>query len=96
LEATGIQVTLAGRPVKIIAAYLSPSRPLIGVDLTAYFGGRVPVLIVDDLNAKQWNSRLTTKRGKLLLDYADGNSYLIFVQTPQLTTLITPALLPIS
>ena len=33
-----------------------------------------------DLNAKHvdWNSRLSTRRGKLLLDYADGNSCLIF------------------
>jgi len=38
-EATALQVTLAGRPVKILAAYLSPSRPLNGADLTACFGG---------------------------------------------------------
>jgi len=33
-----------------------------------------------DLNAKHvdWNSRLNTRRGKLLRDYADGNSSLIF------------------
>jgi hypothetical protein len=33
-----------------------------------------------DLNANhvQWNSRLTTRRGKLLRDYADRNSCLIF------------------
>ena len=30
LEATVIQVMLVGRPVKILAAYLSSSRPLIG------------------------------------------------------------------
>jgi len=35
LEATAIQVILASRPVKILAAYLSPPRPLIGADLTA-------------------------------------------------------------
>ena len=35
LEATAVQVTLAGRPVKILVAYLSPSRPLNGADLTA-------------------------------------------------------------
>ena len=65
LEATALQVTLAGRPVKILAAYLSPSRPLIGADLTAYFGGGLPVLLAGDLNAKHvdWNSRLTTRRG---------------------------------
>jgi len=39
-EATAIQVTLAGRPAKILAAYLSPSRPLIGADLTACSAGR--------------------------------------------------------
>jgi len=33
-----------------------------------------------DLNAKHvdWNSQLSTRRGKLLRDYADGNSCLIF------------------
>ena len=70
LEATTIQVTLAGRPVKILAAYLSPSRPLIGTDLTACFGGGLPILMAGDLNAKHvdWTSRLTTSRGKLLRD----------------------------
>jgi hypothetical protein len=80
LEATAIQVTLAGRPVKILSVYISPSRPLIGADLTACFGGGLPVLMAGDLNAKHvdCNSRLTTRRGKLLRDYADENSCLIF------------------
>ena len=80
LEATAVQVTLAGRLVRILAAYLSPSRPLIGVDLTACFGGGLPVLMAGDLNAEHvdWNSRLTTRRGKLLRDYADENSCLTF------------------
>jgi len=39
LEAIAVLVTLAGRTVKILAAYLSPSRQLIGADLTACFGG---------------------------------------------------------
>jgi len=80
LEANAIQVTLAGRSVLILAAYLSPSRPLIGADLTACFGGGLPVLMAVDLNAKHvdWNSRLNRRRGKLLREYADGNSCLIF------------------
>jgi hypothetical protein len=85
LEATAIPVTLAGRPVKILAAYLSPSRPLIGADLTTCFGGGLPVLMPSDLNAKHvdWNSWLTTRRGKLLCDYADENSCLIYgLDTP--------------
>ena len=80
LEATAVQVTLAGSPVKILAAYLSPSRPLIGADLAACFGGGLPALMAGDFNAKHvdWNSRLTTRWGKLLRDYADENSCLIF------------------
>ena len=63
LEATAIQVMMAGKPVKVLAVYLSPSRPLIGADLTACFGGGLPVLMAGDLNAKHvdWNSRTTSK-----------------------------------
>jgi len=39
LETTAIQVIIAGRAVKILAAYLSLSRPLIGADLSACFRG---------------------------------------------------------
>jgi hypothetical protein len=52
LEATAIHVTLAGNPVIVLAAYLSPSRPLIGADLTAFFCGATPILMAGDLNAK--------------------------------------------
>jgi hypothetical protein len=49
--------------VKILAAYLSPSRPQIGVELTACFGGGLPFLMAGDLNAKHvdLNSRITTR-----------------------------------
>jgi hypothetical protein len=39
LEATAIQIALAGRPVKILAVYISLSRPLIGAELSVCFGG---------------------------------------------------------
>jgi hypothetical protein len=44
------------------------------------WGRGLPVLMAGDLNAEHidWNSRLTTTRGKLLRDYAAGNSCLIF------------------
>jgi hypothetical protein len=76
---------MAGKPLKFLTAYLSPFRPLIGTDLCACFGGGMPVLMAGDLNAKHvvWNSRLFTRRRKLLRDYADGNSCLIFgLDTP--------------
>ena len=71
---------LVGRPVKIIAAYLSPSRPIIGSERSACFRVGLPVLLAGDLNAKHvdWNSRLSTRREKFLRDYTDENSCLIF------------------
>jgi hypothetical protein len=53
LEATSIQVILAGKSVKILPAYLSPSRPLIRADMSACFGGGLPVLMAGDLNTKR-------------------------------------------
>jgi hypothetical protein len=80
LEATAIHTMLASGSLKILAVYLSPSRPIVESDLSACFGGVFPVLMAGDLNAKHvdWNSRLTTTRGKLLRDYARGNSCLIY------------------
>ena len=101
LEATAIQSKMAGKPVKILAAYLSPSRPLIGADLSACFGGGIPVLMAGDLNAKHvdWNSRLGTRRGKFLRDFTDGNSCLIFgpdsPTTNSYNPLVTPHILDI-
>jgi len=88
LEATAIQVTLASKPVTIVAAYLSPTRPLIASDLSACFGGSLPVLMAGDLNAKhvEWYSRLITKRGRLLRDYADKNKF--FVHGPSTPTTV--------
>jgi hypothetical protein len=49
-----------------------------------------------DLNAKQvdWNSRLTTRRGKLLRDYTDGNSCLIFGPDTPTTNPYNPSATP--
>jgi hypothetical protein len=78
LEATAIYIMLASVPLKILAVYLAPSRPIVRWDLTAFFGGKFPVLMAGDLNAKHvdWNSQLTTTKGKPLRDYASGNTFL--------------------
>jgi endonuclease/exonuclease/phosphatase family metal-dependent hydrolase len=96
LEATAIQVILASKPVKILAAYLSPSRPLIGTDLTAFSHGGLPVLMAGDLNAQHvdWNSRLTTRRGKPLRDYPNENSCLIFGPDTPTTNPYNPSATP--
>jgi endonuclease/exonuclease/phosphatase family metal-dependent hydrolase len=71
---------LATGPVKLVAAYLSPTRPLIESDLSECISAGFPVLLAGDLNAKHtdWNSRLTTSRGSLLRDYAIRNTCLIY------------------
>jgi len=98
LEATAIQVTLAGIPVIFLAPYLSPYCPPIGAELTACFGSRLPVLMLGNLNTKHvdWNSRLSTRRGKHPRDYADENSCLNFGPDSQPLTNTTPPLLLIS
>jgi hypothetical protein len=98
LEATAIQITFAGQPVKVISLYLSPSRPLIGADVTVSFGGGLTILMAGDLNAKHvdWDSRLITRRGKLLSYNADGNSCLIFGTETLPPTLTNFPLLPMT
>jgi hypothetical protein len=63
LVAIAIHLTLAGKPVKILAAYLSPFRLVVGADLSACFGGGLHVLMSGDFNAKplKGNSRLSTR-----------------------------------
>jgi hypothetical protein len=80
---------LAVKSVKFLVAYLSPTRPRIASDLSACLGGGLPVLMAGDLNAKhvELNSRLITKRGRSLLDYADRNSCLI--QTARISGRLT-------
>ena len=59
-----MHVMLVSGPVKILAAYLSPSGPLIEADLSACLCRGLPVPVAGDLNAKHvdWNSRLITTR----------------------------------
>ena len=96
IDATAIQVTFAGRTVIVLADYLSLSRPLIGADLSSCFGWRLPVLMNGDLNAihVDWNSRLSTRRGKVLRAYADDNSCLIFGLDSITTNPYNPSVTP--
>ena len=93
LEAAAIQVTLAGKPLKILVAYLSSSCPIIGTDLSACFGGGLSDLMACDVNAKHvdCNSWVSTKRGNLLGDYADENSCLIFGPDTPITNIYNPS-----
>jgi hypothetical protein len=57
MEATAIQFMLAGKSFKTLAA---PSGTLVETDLSASFGGRLPVFLPNYLNVKYvvWNSRV--------------------------------------
>jgi hypothetical protein len=88
LEATSIHFMLPSGPLKILAAYLSPSRPLIEEDLSPCLSGGLPVLMAGDLNSKHvdWNSRLIMTRGRHIRDFANDHSCLIYgPETPPLT-----------
>jgi hypothetical protein len=82
--------------VKILAPYLSLSRPPIGADLSACFKPLLPVLMAGDLNAKHmdWNSRLSTRWGKLLHDYTEENAYMNFELDTRTTYPYTPSATP--
>jgi hypothetical protein len=53
LQAAAVEV-IPGKPVTIFAAYLSPSRQLIGADLTAYYGGGLPDLMTGTSTKITW------------------------------------------
>jgi hypothetical protein len=96
LEATAIQVVMGSKPVRILAVYLSPSRLLFSTGLSACLSGGLPVLMAGDLNAKhmEWNSRLVTRKGRLLRDYADENSCLIYGPSTPITIPYNPSASP--
>jgi hypothetical protein len=95
LDSTAILIILAGRPVLILAAYFSPSRPLIGADLTACFDG---FTVLDGRGSQRQTRGLelpaTTRLGKLLRDYADGNSCLIYGPDAPTTNSYNPVATP--
>jgi hypothetical protein len=92
-KAPALHLALATRPVNLVSACLSPTRPLIESELTEVLSGGIPVQITDDLNAKHtdWKSSLITARGSLLRDYADGNCLTYGrIPQPRLLTRTTP------
>jgi hypothetical protein len=98
VEETAIHVMLASGLMKILAAYLSPSRPLFEADLFACLSGWLPVLMAGDLITKHvdWNSRLITPRGRRLRDYANVIPVWFMGRTHPPLSHITPLLPPMS
>jgi hypothetical protein len=80
LEATAIHLLLAIRPVKLVAAYLSPKRPLIESGLSECLSRGFPVLTAGDPNAKHTdrNSGPATAKGSHLHYYVNSNFCMIY------------------
>ena len=96
LEATAVQLNLGGRPVKLVAVYIAPDRPILDDDLSECFRGNIPVLMAGDLNAKHkdWNSRVNSRRGELLREYVSTNSCIVHGPTTHTTAPFNSANLP--
>lgn len=79
LDATALQLVLTTRPVKVVSAYLSPTRSLNDSELIECLRGGIPVLVAGDLSAKhkECYSRLITASDLLMHDYANGNCCLV-------------------
>ena len=90
--------SLAGRAGKILAGYLSPSRPLIGANLNVGFGGGLPVFLAGYLNTKNvdWNSELITRRGNTYVIRPTRTPVWSLYRTLQTPIHTTPPLLPMS
>jgi hypothetical protein len=75
LKATAVHLVLVTTLVKLVAAYLSLTRPLIESDKADFSSAAIPGLMVGDLNAKHtdWNSCLTAAKGSLLRAYVNRN-----------------------
>jgi hypothetical protein len=66
-DSTAIHAVLASTPMKIVAAYALPNRPLIDFVLIECLTWLLPDLMVSDLNWKHrdWKSELIRARGSL-------------------------------
>jgi len=94
--ATTIPVISASKPMKILMVYQSPSRTLMASELSASLGGGFFVVVAGDLNAKhvEWISWLLTNRDRLLRDYADKESCLIYGPNTPTTLPYNPSATP--
>jgi hypothetical protein len=82
LKASATDLALATRPVKIMAACLSPKEASIESHMSVCPSKESPVLIVGDITAKYtgWNSMLITCRSSLVRDYANRKNCRMYGQ----------------
>ena len=85
---TAICVNIGGRPVKLVAVYLSPLRSLVDADLSECISGGTLVLLTGELSTKHkyCNSKLNSARGALLREFAAANSRIVHGSDAPTTT----------
>ena len=79
-QQTASCANVSGRPLKLMAVYLSPPRFLYYAGLCECFGGLSPTFLACDMNSKyrEWNSKVNTPRGVLLREFASANSCIVY------------------
>jgi len=96
-EATAIQVTLHGKLVKTLLAYVAPLRPLFGAYPTTCFGRWITGLDGFRLQRETRGLELAAEQetGGNTIDYAEKNSCLMFIPNPPITNPHNPSATPI-
>ena len=89
-EATAIQVTLHGKLVKTLLAYVAPLRPLFGAYPTTCFGRWITGLDGFRLQRETRGLELAAEQetGGNTIDYAEKNSCLMFIPNPPIPRLL--------
>lgn len=79
IRTTGVQVSVGGQEVRILAGYRPPATELSSRDLRTIFAGQKPTLLAADLNAKHtnWGSRLINHAGRMLQQDAETFNYTV-------------------
>nr|CAD7431397.1 unnamed protein product [Timema monikensis] len=78
LEAAAVQVNTKSGSILFVAIYKPPTKTLLEHDLNSITDSDT-IFLAGDLNSKHpnWNSRLTTRDGRILNEHADRNDYLV-------------------
>lgn len=83
LQVTCVNIVTSTETLCIGAVYHSPSYPIVENDLDILNNISSSFIFAGDLNCKHtdWNSRITTKRGRQLAKHGEENNYEILAPT---------------
>lgn len=76
LQALGIEILVAGNPIKIFSIYKPPVEKLSATDVLEIFSSDLPTIAAGDWNSKHtaWNSSTITLAGRQLFNIAEQHN----------------------